>query len=184
MIRISSGEAKNKKLKIPNVEGFRAVQEIVKQSVFGIISNRIADATCLDLYAGSGAMGLEALSRGAKWCDFVDEHKNSVRTIKDNIEAVGFADKSEVFHSDAIKYCANTGSKYDFIFIDPFYNDLKHKFLLKQVGEVLKKEGTVFFLHGTPLNINDVLGDSGLKLIDQRKFGASLISALGVEAQV
>ena len=103
-LRVSSGIVKNKKLKIPEIEDFRAVQEIAKSAVFSIIGDKINGAVCLDIFAGSGNMGIEALSRGAEWCDFVDNNGISVEVIKENIINCGFLEKSEVFRRDSVKY--------------------------------------------------------------------------------
>jgi len=81
-IRIITGTAKNRKLKAPNIEDFRAVQEIAKSSLFSILGEKIKNAVCLDLFSGSGNLGIEALSRGAKRCDFVDENPKCASVIR------------------------------------------------------------------------------------------------------
>ncbi len=176
MIRITSGTAKNKKLIVPDVPGIRAVQEVVKLAIFSILGEKVDDAMVLDLFAGSGNLGLEALSRGAQWCDFVDDNYNARQAITKNIKSCGFEDKSEVFFSDAVKYVANTDKKYTIIFADPFYDDLSHKFLMKNLEEILNPGGTIIFLHGDKLKIEKLTEGTNLKIIDERKYGKSILN--------
>ena len=105
-IRVTSGTAKNTKLNTPQTEGFRAVQDIVKQSVFSILGDNVNDAVCLDLYAGSGSLGIEALSRGAKWCDFVDKDHEAKKVILENLARCKFENNYEVFNKNSVKFAA------------------------------------------------------------------------------
>lgn len=178
MIRVITGLAKNKKLKIPDVEGYRAVQEIAKGALFSIIGNNIEHANCLDLFAGSGNVGIEALSRGAGHCDFVDENPKAVRIIQENIDKCGFTQIATVILRDAVKYVANTDKKYDFIFADPFYADTHHVFLMKNLEEILNKNGLIAFFHGVDLNMDKLIKDTQLKAVDTRKFGKSFFTLL------
>lgn len=173
MLRIGSGIAKNKRLKVPNVEGARAVQEKARHSIFSIIGERILNSECLDLYAGSGVLGLEALSRGAKSCDFVDKDPLAVKVIIENLKNCGFDEEysCNVYRSDSIKFVANNDKKYDFIFVDPFFEDHSHKFLMKNLAEVLKTGGLIVFSHGKDLNIESLADGTDLKISTSRRFG-------------
>ncbi len=175
-LRITSGTAKNKRLKVPNFENFRAVQEIAKLAIFSILAEKVIDARCLDLFAGSGNLGLEALSRGASWCDFIDEHYDSIAAIRANIEFCGFNDKAADFRQEAVKFVGNTNNKYDIVFLDPFYEDISHVFLMENLEQVLNDEGIIVFLHGANLDMEKTLKKTALKEIDVRKFGASIVS--------
>lgn len=181
-LRISSGTAKNKKLKLPNIENFRAVQEIAKQAIFSIIADKINNARCLDLFAGSGNMGIEALSRGAEWCDFVDSHYEAITTIEQNLFNCGFSDKAAIHQKDAAKFAAaavsSTNDKYDLIFMDPFYEDTAQVYLLKQVDKVLTDNGLAFMLYGSKLNIATIIKDTNLEVVTTRRFGATHFSEL------
>ena len=177
-IRITTGTAKNRKLTAPDIEGFRAVQEIAKSSLFSILGEKINGAECLDLYAGSGNLGIEALSRGAEWCDFVDENYESVGAIKENVKKCGFEEKSSVNRKDAVKFVVSSPRNYDVIFIDPFYNETAHKHLLLNLGNILNKDGVVAFFHGDNLNLQDLIPDTNLKIADERKFGKSFFTLL------
>lgn len=181
MIRIITGTAKNRKLKTPNIEGYRAVQEVAKGAIFSIIGENIKDSVCLDLFAGSGNLGLEALSRGAKHCDFVDTHKISTRTIEENLQNLDFIEKATVITKESVKYAANTEKTYDYIFLDPFYSDTSHIFLMKNLEEIISSNGLIIFLHGENLDIEKLVKDTKLTVQDTRRFGKSYFSILGLQ---
>ena len=179
MLRITTGIAKNKKLNTPNIEGYRGVQEIAKQAVFSILGDDIQNKVCLDLFAGSGNVGLEALSRGAATCDFVDEHPIAIHTIEENALKCGFDESQvQIIRNHAVKFVGNTTNKYDIIFLDPFYEDTNHIFLMKNLEEILNSDGTIIFFHGEQLDINKVIKDTELKVVDTRRFGKSYVTIL------
>jgi 16S rRNA (guanine966-N2)-methyltransferase len=177
-IRITTGIAKNKRLTAPAIDGFRAVQEVAKSSVFSILGEKIVGAVCLDLFAGSGNMGLEALSRGAEWCDFVDDNYFSCEVIKENIINCGFLEKAEVTRKEAAKYVVNTEKTYDIVFLDPFYQDVAHKFLVSNLKNILNEEGIIVFFHGENLDLKTLVEGSGLNIMEERKFGKSFYTLL------
>ncbi len=177
-IRITTGIAKNKRLKAPAIEGFRAVQEVAKSSVFSILGEKVLGAMCLDLFSGSGNMGLEALSRGAEWCDFVDDNYFSCEVIKENIINCGFLEKAEVTRKEAAKYVVNTEKTYDIVFLDPFYQDVAHKFLVSNLKNILNEEGIIVFFHGENLDLKTLVEGSGLNIMEERKFGKSFFTML------
>jgi len=177
-IRITTGIVKNKKLKTPDIENFRAVQEIAKSSVFSIIGDKVVGSVCLDLFAGSGNMGLEALSRGARWCDFVDENPVSVKTIEENIINCGFTEKSEVFRKKSSKYVVKTNKKYDLIFSDPFYTDTSQKYLISNLKKILNENGVIVFFHGENLDMEELVKGTDLKIIEERAFGKSFFTLM------
>jgi len=178
MIRVITGTAKNIKLKTPNIEGYRAVQEVAKGALFSIIGDDIKKSRCLDLYAGGGNLGIEALSRGALWCDFVDSNKISTKTIEENLKVCGFENKAEVFSKEAPKFVANAQAGYNYIFVDPFYHDTSHVFLMKNVEEILSKNGLVAFFHGKTLNIGKIIDKTALAIVDERRFGRSYLTII------
>lgn len=182
-LRITTGTAKNKRLEAPQIEGFRAVQEVAKMALFSILDTKVEGANCLDLYAGSGNLGLEALSRGASWCDFVDASYESVLVIKRNVENCGFFDKSAVYVKEAPKFVSQSQTQYDIIFADPFYQDTSHVFLLKNMETVLKPNGIIAFYHGTNLDIQGLVGKTSLNIVNQRHFGNSTLTLLTQRAQ-
>lgn len=178
-LRISSGTAKNKRLKTPTIENFRAVQEVAKGAIFAILGQEsLENAQVLDLFAGSGNLGLEALSRGAEFCDFVDEHPESIQAINDNLFNCGFLEKATTHRKEAAKFAANTENKYDIIFLDPFYKDVNHIFLFKQLQEILKHKGKVVYLYGPEADLEKLIKDTDLTVVTTRRFGGSFFSVL------
>jgi 16S rRNA (guanine966-N2)-methyltransferase len=177
-IRIITGSAKNRKLKAPEIEGFRAVQEVAKSALFSILGEKIVGAVCLDLYAGSGNLGLEALSRGAQWCDFVDENPQSSRVIEENIVKCGFIEKAHMYRKDALKYVCDFSRNYDVIFIDPWYKTTTHKFLVSNLEKILSGRGIAAFFHGEELDLETLILETGLDIVDKRKFGKSFLTLL------
>lgn len=105
----------------------------VKESLFASIQNKIINSTCLDLFAGSGALGIEAISMGAKTCDFVDSSKEAIKTITKNTSKI--EEKYEIINCDYKKYLKNTNKKYDIIFLDPPY---KHNLLNKSIKYIIE----------------------------------------------
>lgn len=179
-IRITTGIAKNKKLKAPKIEGFRAVQEVAKSSVFSILGEKVLGAVCLDLFSGSGNMGLEALSRGAEWCDFVDENFFSCEAIRENIVNCGFVEKSEIERKEAVKFVVNAPKNYDIIFLDPFYEDLSQKHLVSNLENILNENGVVVFFHGENLDLAGLTEGTRLNIMEKRKFGKSIFTILSI----
>lgn len=180
-IRIITGIAKNRRLKAPEIEGFRAVQEIAKSSLFSILGDKIKDCVCLDLFSGSGNLGIEALSRGAKWCDFVDENPQSVSIINGNVFKCGFGEVSEIVRKEAAKYVVNSSRYYDIVFMDPFYEDMSQKYLISNLENILNEDGLVVYFHGENLDLDILLKETNLKVKDERKFGKSIFSILSLK---
>lgn len=179
MLRIITGSAKNRTLKTPEIEHFQAVQDVAKGALFSIIGEKVKNAHCLDLFSGSGNLGIEALSRGAATCDFVDSNKISFKIIKENLAKVGMAEASQVYLKESVKYVANTDKTYDLIFADPFYTDTAHVFLMQNLSEILNPNGLIAFFHGENFKIENAIGQTRLTIVDQRRFGKSFLSILG-----
>lgn len=177
-LRISSGVAKNKALKSPKIPGIKLAQEIVRQALFAILDEKIKNALCLDIYAGSGSIGIEALSRGAGWCDFIDINKEATNTIKENLKLTGLELKAQVYTTDSLKYLSNTEKNYDIIFLDPYYDQASHKHIFKVLPQALKKDGVIIFLHGKGLDVSNQLENTELKLLDERKYGATYLTLI------
>mgnify|MGYP000902166407 CR=1 FL=1 len=119
-MRVISGTAKGRKLKEPGGRVIRPTTDMVKESVFNIIQFDIEGRHVLDLFAGTGQMGIEALSRGAASAVFVDESNEAIRLVRENIKHMGFEDRATVTKGDAVSFLRH-GGKYDVIFLDPPY---------------------------------------------------------------
>lgn len=131
---------------------------------------------CLDLYAGSGALGIEALSRDAQWTDFVDQEPRCCAIIKQNLEKVGFVHKAHVYCCSVAKALTFLDGKYDIIFIDPPYSDSKLEDLIIQVDNqtLLKKGSLVVIPHSSRTTLSEEYGE--LHLIKQKQHGDTCIS--------
>ena len=119
-LRVIAGAAKGRKLKMPPGEGTRPVMDRVKEAVFNILADDIVEAAFLDLFAGSGSVGIEALSRGAARATFVESNASAVRTIQANLAVTGLATQARVVRSDVFIYLHNDPREgFDFIYIAP-----------------------------------------------------------------
>jgi len=130
-MRVISGIARGRKLKEPAGSDIRPTSDMVKESVFNIIQFDIEGRRVLDLFAGTGQYGIEALSRGAKSADFVDSAPKAVKLIWENLKQCGFSDGVSVYTRDALRHLEGR-EKYDLIFLDPPYETrLAAKTLMK-----------------------------------------------------
>ena len=120
-LRVISGKARG--LKLESLEGLttRPTLDKVKQAIFNMLFDITYDATVLDLFSGSGAMGIECISRGSKECTFVDIEKDAIDIINKNIKKAKFENESKVIKSDFISFLNSTNQKFDLIFLDPPY---------------------------------------------------------------
>lgn len=121
-MRVITGTAKGRRLITLEGEDIRPTSDKVKGAVFNSIQFDIEGRTVLDLFAGSGSLGIEALSRGAKKAVFVDLSRNAVRVINENLEHCKLKENAVVFNGDSLSYLKTTREKFDIIFIDPPYN--------------------------------------------------------------
>jgi len=143
-MRIISGSARGRKLKEPVGDTIRPTSDKVKESVFNIIQFDIEGRRVLDLFAGSGQFGIEALSRGAKSVVFVDSAADSIKLVKENLKTSGFSESSEVYARDALRFLDND-EKFDLIFIDPPYDSKLAEEAVRKIVEFDK------------LNINGII---------------------------
>ena len=121
-MRVISGSARGRKLIALSGLDTRPTTDRVKESVFNIISPYLPAGRVLDLFSGSGALGIEALSRGSERCVFVEKGKAALDVTKRNIELARVGERAETVLSDAISYLRRTREKFDIIFLDPPYN--------------------------------------------------------------
>lgn len=134
-LRVISGSARGKKL--ISLEGLdvRPTLDRVKESVFNMIAFDIGDASVLDLFCGSGALGIEALSRGAKRAVFVDKNADALSVTKQNLTATRLDDNAKLVQSDSIVYLQNTPDVFDIILIDPPYQAQLYERVLQEIAE-------------------------------------------------
>ena len=132
-MRIISGKYKGRVLKEHNIEGTRPTMDRIKESLFAMIQTKLPNSICLDLFCGSGSLGIEALSNNAKECYFVDNNKKIIEILKKNtfdIEGV------KIINEDFTKALHNFKIKFDIIFLDPPYD----MHLINKAIEIIEKE--------------------------------------------
>lgn len=121
-MRVISGTARGRRLKeLPGMDT-RPTTDKVKESLFNIVQFDIEGRRVLDLFGGTGQLGIEALSRGAVGCTFVDQSRQAAAIIKENLQTTGFADKARVQQGDAMAFLTGCREKFDLIFLDPPYH--------------------------------------------------------------
>jgi len=124
MIRIIGGQYKRLKIDIPDLKDVRPTQDRVREAIFSILHDRVVGTLCLDLFAGSGAYGFEAISRGARFVDFVDKQNICIECINSTakrLKCQGYFRTYKREYSSAVDMFINQGKKYDIIFLDPPY---------------------------------------------------------------
>ncbi|WP_081704523.1 16S rRNA (guanine(966)-N(2))-methyltransferase RsmD [Sediminibacillus sp. JSM 1682029] len=135
-MRVISGKYKGRQLDpVPN-RLTRPTTDKVKEALFQIIGPFFQGGNCLDLFAGSGGLGIEALSRGMEKAVFVDKQPKAIRTIHDNLRTLALEDAAEVFRTDAfmaMKAAGRRGLQFDVIFLDPPYGKVSYEKLLEAV---------------------------------------------------
>lgn len=172
-MRVISGKYKGKKLLGFNIDGTRPTMDRVKESLFGIIQNSIKGSIVLDLFAGSGSLGIEALSNGAKSCYFVDNNIELIKIIKNNV--VGMNDDINIIKSDyknALKMFKNGNIKFDIIFLDPPYKlNLINECLNEIIEYNLLSDNGIIVCEYETENIEN----NRLKLIKYKEYGTKKI---------
>lgn len=126
-MRVISGSAKGRKLRAVPGEGTRPITERVKGALFNILGADVEDATWLDLFGGTGSVGIEALSRGSAHVVFIDNAYKAVETLRRNLSELGLSERAEVLKTDAFRYLrqVDAGTQFDYVYVaPPQYEDL------------------------------------------------------------
>lgn len=121
-MRVIAGSAKGVRL-APVPAGTRPLSDRAREGLFSSLADRVPGASCADLFAGTGAVGLEALSRGAASCLFVDSGAAAIRTIGENLSRTGLSDRARVVRADVERALARETGRFDLVFLDPPYRD-------------------------------------------------------------
>ncbi len=173
-MRVISGKKRGFKLKGPKSPSIRPTQDRIKESLFNILGYIDEESTVLDLFSGSGSVGIEFLSRGAKECYFVDGSVESIKIIKKNLINIEFTDKASVYKKDAfvaIKLLSKKGLKFDYIYIDPPYSELLEHKILQVIcdADVIKETGIIIVEHSKKNTLEDSI--ILLNKVDSRNYG-------------
>lgn len=143
MMRIITGSARGRRLKTLDGMDVRPTAEKVKEAVFSAIQFDIEGRRILDAFAGSGQLGLEALSRGAKSAVFLDSSEKAIAVVKENIAACGFEKQAKLLHTDAVMYLMSCRETFDIAFVDPPYATEFYSEILNAVASVMARGGTI-----------------------------------------
>ena len=184
-MRIITGKAKGIVLKAPSGDLTRPTADRVKEAVFSMLQFDIEDRCVLDLFAGSGQMGLEALSRGAKEATFIDKSKDAIKLIKENAEKSKLSDNALVFQTDYIEFLQkNKGKSYDIIFLDPPYAGKMYRPALQKLfdnGYIKPSTLIVCESDFNELFENDTELESKFTIKKQSKYSKTVITILGLK---
>ena len=177
-MRIISGKARGTKLYTLEGTETRPTLDRVKESLFNIIQNDIEDSTVLDLFSGSGAIGLEFLSRGAKRAVLCDSSKDAIKIIKQNVQKTHFEEKVEVYNMEFTKLVERLqNQKFDIIYIDPPYATDFIKISLEKIIEYeLVNENTKIIVEtDDETRILNQIEKMDVEITDKRKYGRATI---------
>ncbi|MEW5866158.1 MAG: 16S rRNA (guanine(966)-N(2))-methyltransferase RsmD [Bacillota bacterium] len=178
-MRVIAGSAKGRMLFGARGMKARPITDNVKKSMFDILTPWLTGARCLDLFAGTGAIGIEALSRGAEWAVFIERDPRMVGVIKRNLEVTGFAPRARVLCGDVrwvVRVLARRGEVFDLVFMDPPYGHGLAPVTLGLVcqSKILGENGTIVARHehkqempGSCANVN---------LVRQEVYGDTVVS--------
>ena len=174
-MRVITGSARGRRLKTLEGESVRPTTDKVKESIFNIIQFDVEGSRVLDMFAGSGALSFEAVSRGANSAVLVDCDKNSVAVINKNIRALGFENVCKVLNMSCFDYVSTTANKFDIIFLDPPYNKGFIEPALSAIsdGKLLAEDG-IIVLESDDTDFKSEV--SGLEVIKQKRYGRTFIT--------
>ena len=146
-MRVITGSARGMTLRTLEGETTRPTTEKVKEAVFSAIQFEIEGRRVLDLFAGSGQMGIEALSRGARSAVFVDSDKRAIQIIRENVAKTGFGEQSRIVQIDSLAFLNMNVAKFDIVFLDPPYSTGLLEKALEEVSPFVAEGGTVICEH-------------------------------------
>ncbi len=180
-MRVIAGSAGGRALVAPRDAGTRPIADRVKETLFAILADRVPGASVLDLYAGSGAIGIEALSRGAAHCDFVESGRKPLAVIRENLERTGLADLASVHAADVLRYLGRpSGPLYDLAFLDPPYAERAILAPLERLVPHLAPGASVVVKHFWRTPIPE---SPGLAPWRERRFGETALTFLAATGE-
>ena len=175
-MRVTGGKVKGTRLKTLPRHSIRPTTSVVRQAIFSLLENSTTNwSQVLDLYAGSGALGIEALSRGVEWVDFVDYRKSCCDLIRTNLEKIGGLEFAHIYCCSVSKALTFLNRSYDIIFIDPPYSNFTTNNLLVNLvkSKLLEENSKIVLCHANRFPLNSDY--DGLHLVEQRRYGDTFI---------
>lgn len=169
-IRIIAGKFGGRTIKAPTGHVTHPMSDRVRGSLFNMTNSRLPDADVLDIFAGTGALGLESLSRGAKSATFVERDRIASRILAENIKLLGVGDVAESTQIGASTWIdKNPDKRFDIIFADPPYDDMQFG-VVKRLGELLKPGGMLILSHPEKVELPEI---EGLEVVEDRGYGGA-----------
>jgi 16S rRNA (guanine(966)-N(2))-methyltransferase RsmD len=175
-MRVTGGKIRGTHLKTLPRRSIRPTTSVVRQAIFSLLDNSTANwRRVLDLYAGTGALGIEALSRRAEWVDFVDYRRSCCDIIRANLERIGELQRAHIYCCSVSKALGFLENSYDIILIDPPYSDPSTDNLLINIAKsnLLRENSTIVLCHANRFPLNSDY--DGLHLVRQRRYGDTFI---------
>lgn len=174
-MRVITGSARGRRLNTPQGLDVRPTVDRVKEGIFSAIQFDIEGRRVLDLFAGSGQLGIEALSRGAEHCTFVDNSKQSVNCIKSNISACGFDDKSTVVAADSVSFISTCRDTFDIAFLDPPYRSGLYEKVMPPLVSHMSEYGVIFCEHAPVVELPESVGN--FSVVRTYRYGKVIVTA-------
>ena len=168
-MRVITGSARGRKLKAPEGSDVRPTSDLVKESIYSIIQFDVPGAAVLDLFAGSGQLGIEALSRGAAHCVFIDRAASSIALVRENVMACGFLKESRILTMDSLEYLKTAKKGFDIALLDPPYSHGLIEKAMESLPEKMNDGGIVVCEHEKELTLPESFG--ALMLHKRYKYG-------------
>ena len=180
-MRVIAGTARGVPLRAPRDKATRPITDRVKETLFAILSERVIDARALDLYAGTGAIGIEALSRGAAHVTFVERGRDTLAAIDDNLARTRLAASASVVNGDVLRFLAGpTDQRYDLAFLDPPYAERAILAPLERLVPHLAPRALVVIKHFWRTEMPAV---EGLVHVRERRFGETALTFLEASSE-
>jgi len=188
-MRVVGGSARGRRLLSPRGGDIRPMPDRVRQALFNILGRTVVGARVLDLFSGTGALGIEALSRGATACLFVENDRMAVRLIEENLRRLGFAEAARVWQADALQLAPRLAAiheAFDLVFAGPPYRLLEEAktraalmqlFAQLNLQESLSPAAVIVLQHPADVAI-DAAPAAGLVCTDQRRYGRTALTFL------
>ena len=175
-MRIITGEYKGRRLETPKDNSVRPTSDKVKEAIFSIIAFDVAESVCVDLFAGTGNLGLEALSRGAQRCYFGDKSRESIALVRRNVNSCGAQEKSIILLGEYQKVLSSLKEQADLFFLDPPYRKGLMIDCIEKIaqGGLLRQNGLIVAEHSKDEVLPDII--SGFSKLKERKYGTIIIS--------
>jgi len=178
-MRVIAGSAKGTRLTPPKDQSARPTLDRVREALFSILGERIVEARVLDLYAGTGAIGIEALSRGAAGCDFVESARAGAALIAENLNRAKLGDRARIYPfrlPEGLSGLSKQGAAYEFIYADPPFEYTDYGALLADIAalDLLSAEGILVIEHDSKSDLGE--NSAGLRRFREAVYGRTTLS--------